>query len=240
MGATLGAAFAALIGAVAPGVPVSLPAFAMVGMGAMVGGGTGAAMTAVTMIFEMTLDYNIVLPMILAVAASLGVRRLLSFESIYTMKLVRRGHATPRGLHANLFLVRSARDVMLRDVAILDASTTFEGFLHVSAAMGGLRHVVITRGKRIVGILRVNLDLRRAVGAAGAEVTLGELARRNFTIVREDAVAFDVIARMRRKRAAMAVVIPRGGYPKPDQVLGVITKEQIADSVASSIELYPR
>ena len=46
----------------------SVPAFAMVGMGAMVGGGTGAVMTAVTMIFEMTLDYDIVMPMIVAVA----------------------------------------------------------------------------------------------------------------------------------------------------------------------------
>ena len=76
MGATLGAAFAGLISAIAPRVPVNLPAFAMVGMGAMVGGGTGAAMTAVTMIFEMTRDYDIVLPMILAVAVALGVRRL--------------------------------------------------------------------------------------------------------------------------------------------------------------------
>ncbi len=56
MGAALGAAFAAALQTVFPGTPVTLPAFAMVGMGAMVGGGTGAAMTAVTMIFEMTLD----------------------------------------------------------------------------------------------------------------------------------------------------------------------------------------
>jgi H+/Cl- antiporter ClcA len=40
----------------------------MVGMGTMVGGGTGAAMTVVTIIFEMTRDYDIVLPMLLAVA----------------------------------------------------------------------------------------------------------------------------------------------------------------------------
>ena len=79
----------------------------MVGMGAMVGGGTGAAMTAVTMIFEMTRDYNIVLPMILAVGASLATRRLLSRENIYTLKLIRRGHPVPRGLHANMFLVQN-------------------------------------------------------------------------------------------------------------------------------------
>jgi len=240
MGSSLGAAFAGLVSVVLPGIPVSLPAFAMVGMGAMVGGATGAAMTAVTMIFEMTRDYNIVLPMIVAVALSLGVRRVLSLESIYTMKLVRRGHAMPRGLHANLFLVRSAHDAMLRDVAILDESITFAAFLAMSASAGGLRHVVVTRHGHIAGVLRVNMDLRRAVGAADAEVTLGELARGNFTVVREDAATFDVIARMKRKNATMALVIPRAGYPQGDRILGVITKEQIADSVAGSIGLYPR
>ena len=93
----------------------------MVGMGAMVGGGTGAVMTAVTMIFEMTRDYDIVMPMILAVATSVGVRRLLSRESIYTLKLVRRGRAMPKALHANMFLVRHAREVMDPDVLVLPA-----------------------------------------------------------------------------------------------------------------------
>ena len=240
LGATLGAAFAALTAKVLPGVPLSLPAFAMVGMGAMVGSSTGAAMTAVTMIFEMTRDYNIVLPMILAVALALGVRRILSRQNIYTMKLVRRGHAMPRGLQANLFLVRSARDIMLRDVAILDEATTFATLLRLSADAGGLRHVVVTRHNHVVGMLRVNLDLRQAVGAAAAEITLGELVRRNFTVVREDAAMFDVITRMRRKDVAVALVIPRAGYADASRILGVITKEHIADSVASSIGLYPR
>src|SRR6202161_64424 len=72
MGATLGACFAS--GLTALGFPgqLSVPAFAMVGMGAMVGGGTGAVMTAITITFEMTRDYDIVMPMILAVATSLG------------------------------------------------------------------------------------------------------------------------------------------------------------------------
>ncbi|OYY05518.1 MAG: chloride channel protein [Acidocella sp. 35-58-6] len=97
IGSSLGASFAALVTLIYPGAPISLPAFAMVGMGAMVGGGTGAAMTAVTMIFEMTRDYNIVLPMILAVALALGVRRLLSRENMYTAKLVRRARKIEDG-----------------------------------------------------------------------------------------------------------------------------------------------
>ena len=107
MGATLGGRLCRVgLARSLPALPVNLPAFAMVGMGAMVGGGTGAAMTAVTMIFEMTRDYAIVLPMILAVAVALGVRRLLSRENIYTLKLARRGHAIPKALQANMFLVR--------------------------------------------------------------------------------------------------------------------------------------
>ena len=51
MGATLGGAFGALLQPLFPAGDISVPAFAMVGMAAMVGGATGAAMTAVTMIF---------------------------------------------------------------------------------------------------------------------------------------------------------------------------------------------
>ena len=105
MGATLGGAFAAVAQRRRRCRSLSVPAFAMVGMGAMVGGGTGAVMTAVVMIFEMTLNYDIVMPMIVAVAMSVGVRRMLSRETIYTLKLVRRGQGIPKARHANMFLV---------------------------------------------------------------------------------------------------------------------------------------
>ncbi len=239
MGATLGAAFAAFVTWLVPGAPATLPSFAMVGMGAMVGGTTGAAMTAVTMIFEMTRDYGIVLPMILAVALSLGVRRMLSRENIYTAKLVGRGHPIPKALHANMFLVQSASQVMLSDVSVLDENTPFDEFLRRAPQTGGMRHVVTTRGNIIAGVLRVNADLRRAVSATGTEVTLGELARPNFTIVREREAAFDVIAEMWTRAAVMAVVIRQKAPPLPENVLGVITKEHIADAVASSIRIYP-
>ncbi len=175
MGATLGAAFASLVSVVAPGAPVSLPAFAMVGMGAVVGGGTGAAMTAVAMVFEMTLDYNIVLPTILAVALALGTRRLLSPETIYTMKLARRGHAAPKALHANLFLVRSAAEVMETDVVVLDGQGLFTDLMSMDAEQTGLRHIVVTRNGRAFGVIRVNADLRRAIGTVDQQVTLEEL-----------------------------------------------------------------
>jgi CIC family chloride channel protein len=244
MGSTLGAAFAAVAAILMPGLGINVPAFAMVGMGAMVGGGTGAAMTAVTMIFEMTLDYHIVLPMILAVAAGLGVRRALSRENIYTAKLIDRGHVIPKALHANMFLVRSAKDVMERDFTLVSAETRLDAFLRLPEHRVGLRHVIITRGENIVGAVRINVGLRTGIAGLETDITFGDIARRDFTIVRETDVAFDVIIRLWRKSGTMALVVHKDGagfhVPRSRDVIGVITKEHVADAVAAGIQAFPR
>jgi CIC family chloride channel protein len=236
MGATLGAAFASLVLAVFPGAPMSIPAFAMVGMAAMVGGSTGAAMTAVAMIFEMTLDYNIVLPTILAVAVALGTRRWLSPETIYTLKLARRGHAAPKALHANLFLVRSAAEVMETDVAVLDESVLFSIFMKPEAS--GLRHVVVTRLGDPWGVIRVNADLRRGIGTVSEDVTVGDLSQRDFILANQDEAMYDVISEMSKQNAVAAVVMGKHKTGEHLVVRGVITKDYIADAVAGSIEIY--
>jgi chloride channel protein, CIC family len=239
MGATIGGAFAAGLAALHLPIQLDIPSFAMVGMGAMVGGGTGAVMTAVTMIFEMTRDYTIVLPMILAVAVAVGVRRVLSRENIYTLKLVRRGHVIPKALHANMFLVRHASEVMDTDVFVAPAETSFDVFLAHPDNNARMRHIAVTEGNRIVGVLRVNTALRQASEGAHSIVTLGDLASRRFTIVREDDILFDVIRRIWRKQATMALVVRGRGVPRPADIAGVITKEHVADSVASSVKVYP-
>jgi CIC family chloride channel protein len=240
MGAALGGAFAALWNAFGLPIQLSIPAFAMVGMGAMVGGGTGAVMTAVAMIFEMTLDYSIVMPMIVAVAMSIGARGLLSRETIYTLKLVRRGRAVPKARHANMFLVRSAREVMDSDIQVLPAEWSFDEYLRQPEHAGRLRYVVVTDKGHIYGVIRVNTGLRRGLEGTHTGVSLGEVASRNFTIVREDETAFDVIRRMWRRNAIMAVVVRGRGVPRGSDVAGVITKEHVADSVADSVKAYPR
>ena len=63
------------------------------------------------------------MPMIVAVALAIGVRRVLSRENIYTIKLVGRGHLIPKALHANMFLVRHAHEIMDKNVVVLPAET---------------------------------------------------------------------------------------------------------------------
>jgi chloride channel protein, CIC family len=239
LGATIGGAFAAILNMLHLPLALNVPSFAMVGMGAMVGSGTGAAMMAVTMIFEMTRNYDIVLPMILAVAVSIGVRRMLSRENIYTLKLVRRGHVIPKARHANMFLVRHASEVMDKDIIVAPADSGFEELLARPDNGGRLRHVVVTDDGHIFGVMRVNTALHPASTGVQPGVALRTLASRNFTIVRQDEVVFDVIRRIWRRGATMALVVRGRGVPRPADVLGVITNEHVADSVASSIEVYP-
>jgi CIC family chloride channel protein len=239
MGATLGGAFGAVCHLLFPSADLSVPAFAMVGMAAMVGGGTGAAMTAVTMIFEMTLDYGIVMPMIIAVAISIGCRRVLSRENIYTIKLLARRHFIPKALHANMFLVRRAVDVMDKDILVLPHNMAFDDFLRLPEHEGRMRHVVVTRDDKISGVLRVNTALRRGLEGAFTGLSLGDVASPNFTIARGEDIMFNVIGRMWRRKAIMAVVVEADErIPRTKDVAGLITKEHVADSVAESIKPY--
>ncbi|HEY2682682.1 MAG TPA: chloride channel protein [Steroidobacteraceae bacterium] len=238
MGATLGGAFGALAHTFLAVPDVSVVAFAMVGMAALVGGATGAAMTAVTMIFEMTRDYEIVMPMIVAVAVSIGVRRVLSPENIYTIKLVGRRHFIPKAMHANMFLVRRAADVMEKDFQVLPEGMGFDEFLHLPDSPGSLRHIVVTRDERIVGTLRVNTAIRHGLENAATHVTLGSVASEQFTVAHEGDIMFDVIQHMWHANAAMVVVIEEDALPQARNVVGVLTKEHIADSVADSVRPY--
>jgi CIC family chloride channel protein len=238
MGATLGAAFCGLAKAILPSPELSIPAFAIVGMAAMVGGGTGAAMTAVTMIFEMTRDYDLVMPMIVSVAVSIGIRRLLSRENIYTVKLVSRRHFIPKALHANMFLVRQAADVMDRDILLLPDTTSLDEVLRLPKHDGRIRHVVVTRDEKVAGVVRINTGLHHGLEGTYTGVSLDDVMNRNFIGAHSEETMFAVIGRMWRASAMMAVISGGNNMAAADQVIGVITKEHIADSVAASVEPY--
>lgn len=238
MGATLGGAIGSVAAHVAPSAGVGVATSAIVGMAAMVGGATGASMTAVTMIFEMTRDYDLVMPAIIAVALAVGVRRVLSDENIYTMKLASRRHFVPKALHANMFMVRAVSDVMDADFTVLPAATQFDEFLRRPANGKRLQHVVVAEGDRVVGVLRVNMDLRRGLEGAYTGVSLGDVAQRAYTIARADDVMFDVAVRMARRKAQTALVTSGSRRPRVKNIVGVVTLESVGGSVVDSVRGY--
>ncbi len=84
----------------------------------------------------------------------------------------------------------------------------------------------------------MNTALRRGLEGAYTGVSIGDVASRDYTIARSQDVMFAVIGRMWRKKATMAVVVQGEGIPRIKDIVGVISKEHVADSVAESIKHY--
>lgn len=98
IGATLGAGFASLSG-------INMQLGALAGMAGMVGASTAAPMTAIIMTAELTNDFTIILPLMLIVAIAYAVRRLCIKDSVYTLKLTRRGHVIPDALQSKIHVM---------------------------------------------------------------------------------------------------------------------------------------
>ena len=91
LGAMLGAGFGTIADYAFPGIGLDPGAYALVGMGAVFAGAARAPITAVIILFELTGEYSIILPLLLAVVISTMLSTGISKESIYTAKLMRRG-----------------------------------------------------------------------------------------------------------------------------------------------------
>lgn len=91
IGAMLGGAFGNLVHGALPGITAAGGAYALVGMGAVFAGAAHAPMTAIIILFEMTGDYRIIGPLMIATVVSSLLSEFISRKSIYTLKLIRRG-----------------------------------------------------------------------------------------------------------------------------------------------------
>ncbi len=235
LGATLGAAFALLVGRHVAGRGVCRRrSAAIVGMAAMVGAGTGGVMTAIVMVFEMTRDYEIIVPVIVAVAVAAGVRRLLIAETIYTVKLRHRGHRIPKERHANLYLVAQARDIMEPRFVRAQAGASLSATLFSDDA-DDLMAIVVEREGRIVGLVppRSGLWVRRREDPS---LTIDAFVEPNLVLIREDDLLSRALARLKRHRAGAAIVYAGTGRPLAKDVIGVVTKRAIADAVIENFD----
>jgi CIC family chloride channel protein len=232
LGATLGAAFAASVGLVLPHAGLTTPSAAIVGMAAMVGAGTGGVMTAIIMVFEMTRDYAIIVPVIVAVAVAAGVRRALIGETIYTIKLRHRGHRIPKERHINLYLVKQARDIMERRFIVTKAGTSLKDAIGAEDE-NDLPAIVVEKEGRIVGLIPPRSGLWRA-SRNNPDVLVDGFAERRIVLCRDVDLLSLVFGRLKRHRSGAALVFEGTHRPKAKDIVGIITKRAIADAVIDS------
>ncbi len=220
MGATLGSAYGFLLARIFPAAGIDAQAFAVAGMAGLIGGSTGAALAAIVMIFEMTLDYNVIIPMTLTVAIAYEVRKRLSSESIYTFKLVRRGHHMPESLETNAHFFRRARDVMNTRIAVVPDSPGSASFARRAAEQPEVEYFLIGGSGKITAVCPRGKD-----------------PVQKFSTLAEDMTLIDSLERLHRANAALALVSVRGDAAAAS-VKGVITRQQVADALAEAVERY--
>ncbi len=179
-------------------------------MAAMVGAGTGGVMTAIVMVFEMTRDYAIIVPVIVAVAVAAGIRRALIGETIYTIKLRHRGHRIPKERHINLFLVRQAQDIMERRFILAKAGTSLREAISAEDT-DDLRAIIVEREGRIVGLIPPRSGLWRE-SQGNPNLLVERFVESRAVICRDVDLLSLVFARLKRHRSGAAIVF-RGVEP---------------------------
>jgi CIC family chloride channel protein len=238
MGGALGGAIGAAAMALLPGLPLNLTDFVITGMAGMLGGTTGAAITAIVMVFELTRDYNVIVPMILGVTLAIAVRRAMLPESIYTLKLVTKGHEVPDALQANLDRIRHAERAMSTDFEVRPAAATLDETVASVEEGGRPRHLVVAEGQRIKGHLRLDPGFK-LWQARDDGTTLGDAARTDYVLVRPDDTMFDVIGRLARRGGSIALVVEgRARIPRAHDVVGVIALETIGAEAIENARPY--
>ncbi|MBA3259703.1 MAG: chloride channel protein [Gemmatimonadales bacterium] len=160
VGAATGGAFGVALAGLLPDLNLRPEAYALVGMGAVVGAATSAPITGILLVFEMTNDYEIVLPLMLTTVIANLVARRIEPDSLYSGWLRRRGERLEQG---------ADRDVL----AGLKVRDAFDPAPHVVGSTASLDLLLAHLGRGAYTDLPVVDDERRLIGI----ITLADLGR---------------------------------------------------------------
>ena len=230
LGATLGACFGQLMGVAFPGHHLDPTLFTVAAMAGMVGGATGAVLTAITMTFEQTRDYSAILPIILTVSLAYVLRVKLVSESIYTLKLVRRGMGVPQGLEAAISSVRNARTIMSNDLQVVDLKDIHE-WQATHQPGEGARYTVFSKDGEIYGIARE--EVQYLLRDENPE----SLINTNFFLVTSSTPWAVLLRGMKAKDTEFALVTRHRRTRDIEDLVGVITSREIVRTARESAEL---
>ncbi|MCH7689371.1 MAG: chloride channel protein, partial [Planctomycetes bacterium] len=155
LGGTLGASFGILCNLFIPEWSADPGVYAIVGMGAVVAGTTHGMLSAILIVYEMTNDYRIILPIMAAAGLSSLIARYIDPESIYLKKLSRRGESIARGLDLECMEHIMVRDVMIRDFPAVKPTDNLTEIIRVAEENSHFESLpVIDNENRLLGIIR--------------------------------------------------------------------------------------
>jgi H+/Cl- antiporter ClcA/predicted transcriptional regulator len=161
-----GALTGQLLGQAAPGLGVATSAFALVAMAATFGAAARAPFAAIIFLFELTRDYNAILPIMLATVLADLLARRLAHHSIMTEKLARRGVIVPGAYHADPLRSTAVRAVMQPAVVTVRSDADVAEAERALADSGHDALPVVDAGGALVGIIGPGDLLERDIDRA--------------------------------------------------------------------------
>ncbi len=215
----LGAVAGGLFGHVAillfPSLDLNPIVFVIAGMAAMVSGTTSAPLTATIIVYEMTMDYNSILPVLTAVSIAYVVRRHFMTGDIYTLKLNRRGQMIPEELVADLKSHIVIDDAASKNIVCVAQSekVSWEN-----------DYACIVEDDRVVDIVDLtsqNVD---------REVPVSVLKKRKFIVLKSGTTASKAVMQFNMSMCDVALVTTTGGTEK-SSVVGVVSASHLIKAI---------
>ncbi len=155
MGAMLGYFFGGFIHYLFPTITATPGAYALVAMGGLVAGTTRAPITAIIIVFELTSDYRIILPVMITCIISTIISSKLSRESIYTLKLLLRNISLKEGTELNVMESIFVKDVYNDNFNSINVTDNFSQVVNKVIRGKDPEFPVVTRDNKIVGMISI-------------------------------------------------------------------------------------
>lgn len=232
LGATLGSLFAAGCAALGVFIGYSPATYALVAMAGVIAAVLHCPLAAFLLVFELTGDYQLILPAMLVSILATAVAQRFVPDSIYAAMLRERGIRT--GIYSDLTLLRRlhARDVPLVPAVKTRPDAPVAELLTLSRLHGANDFVVIDERDRYIGLV-TGQDFRSALLASDALplLVVSELMRSGLPPVNPDHTLDVVMEQFSRHDVAGLPVVDAGG-----QIRGLLTRVMLIRTYQQSLE----
>jgi CIC family chloride channel protein len=232
IGAMLGEAYGKLTQLLVPSIAIPAGACALVGMGAVFAGASQAPISAILIMFEMTGNYKILLPLMITCIISTMVVRRITRESIYTLKLKRRGIDINklRGLDLMDSIMVSEAMVTTVVTAFEDSTVRHTGLMIKSTNHRGFP--VNDHKGNLVGMV-TRKDINKALTDGKAEHPIREIMTRDMIICYPDENLRTALEKLAEKNIGRIPVVERGNHSR---LIGLITREAIIAAYSRALK----
>lgn len=223
LGATLGGLYGNLADRIFPGLSADPAAFALVGMAAVLAGAVRAPLTAILLLFEMTNDYRIILPLMFAVVISLLSARRLQPESVYTLPLLRKGIRLEHGMDIEVLDHIRVDEVMQTGTPVLNEDDPLSRAIEQLSATREHGLPVANRAGDLVGIL-TEQDIERYQNGQEDPPMVGDLCTRDLLVTYPDESIRAALLRMGTRDVGRLPVVDRD---HPRALVGMLRRPEL-------------